>query len=413
MDAGTPTPSLEGAVPTLGALLVLLFATKGTLAARLLSLPPMVGIGLVSYSAYLWHQPLFAFVRLANPDHGLGPVISLVLIALTFLLAWATLVLIERPFRDRSFLTRNQVFLGSLGGTVALLACAGIVLQTGGLRGIYPDQLRELATMSDADQAAYVGSACGAAEKQIDFAPDERPQLMLIGDSFSEDFCNMIRETGAFADYQVIVRHIQAKCQIYLGPEDTLPLIQPEDRNMCAHETRARDLVDLTREADVVVFAARWRPWAVERLPTTLRNFGFRPDQTVIVIGRKSFARINRPSVAGASLQELVAMRSKPNKGELDLASAMRAVLPDGVLVDPYAMVCPNASCPVFTPDGQLISWDGSHLTRAGAAYVGAKLFADPPLARFAAGTRVGGPDEEQGAAPEGAKAVIEKASAK
>ena len=136
MDAGTPTPSLEGAIPTLGALLVLLFATKGTLTARVLSLPPMVGIGLVSYSAYLWHQPLFAFARLANLDRaGLGAIISLVLIAVTFLLAWATLVLIERPFRNRSFLTRNQILFGSVAGTVALLACAGAVLQTGGCAG--------------------------------------------------------------------------------------------------------------------------------------------------------------------------------------------------------------------------------------------------------------------------------------
>ena len=244
--------------------------------------------------------------------------------------------------------------------------------------------------MSLPEQAAYVGSACYPAEKLTDFAPDGRPRLMLIGDSFSEDFCNMIRETGAFANYQIIVRHIQAKCQIYLGPEDTQAFILPEDRNMCARGNKVEDLVGLAREADVVIFAARWRDWAITRLSTTLHNFGFRPDQTVIVVGRKGFGRINRPRVAGASLQDLVAMRSEPNRGDLALASMMRSVLPDGTLVDPYAIVCPNESCPLFTPEGRLISWDGSHLTSAGAAYIGAKLFADPPLARFAGPSRVG-----------------------
>ena len=112
LDAGTPTPSLAGAGPVVGAVLVLLFATRGTITGRLLGLRPMVWIGLASYSAYLWHQPLFAFARIAT-DAALGIGTSLALCVLTFLLAWATLVLVERPFRNRAFLTRRQVFAGA------------------------------------------------------------------------------------------------------------------------------------------------------------------------------------------------------------------------------------------------------------------------------------------------------------
>ena len=49
-----------------GTALVILFARAGSPVARLLSLPPMVGLGLVSYSAYLWHQPLFALARVRS-----------------------------------------------------------------------------------------------------------------------------------------------------------------------------------------------------------------------------------------------------------------------------------------------------------------------------------------------------------
>ena len=62
----TPFPSLFTLVPTIGAVLVILFAHKNTFVHRLLSHSLMVGIGLASYSAYLWHQPLLAYARFAT-----------------------------------------------------------------------------------------------------------------------------------------------------------------------------------------------------------------------------------------------------------------------------------------------------------------------------------------------------------
>ena len=383
MDPGTPTPSLAALIPTGGALMILLFATRGTIVARLLSLRLVVGVGLASYSAYLWHQPLFAFVRLSSTD-DVPPSTMLVLCAVTFLLAWGTLIWVERPFRNRSLFDRRQIFAGSAAATVALLAAGVVLLQTGGLSSTYPAYLRDQVTMSTMKQGAYVRGAYNKADDHGDFAEDGRPRLLLIGDSYSQDFYNMIRETGAFPGYQIVVRFLQARCQIYLGPEDIMPFIKPEDRELCEREAPTSELVSLAQKADVVVFAASWREWSAERLPTTLKNFGFRPDQTVRVIGRKDFAEINRPMVAGASSSQLSAMLVQPPSHDQKLVTEMRNTLPDEVLVDPYAVLCKAWSCPVFTPGGKLISVDGSHLTPAGAEFVGKKLFAEPELARFA-----------------------------
>lgn len=62
----------------------------------------------------------------------------------------------------------------------------------------------------------------------------------------------------------------------------------------------------------------------------------------------------------------------------------MKEALAPEVLIDTQAAVCGGDACPMFTPEGALISHDGAHLTREGARYLGARLFADPHLARFA-----------------------------
>jgi len=126
-DADTPFPSVYALVPVVGTALVILFAAPQGSTSRFLSWAPFVWIGLISYSAYLWHQPIFAFSRfylVFEPSPWLMGALSLISLAI----AWLSWRFIERPFRslhpgDAPWLpTRRTLFSTTAMVSAAFLA---------------------------------------------------------------------------------------------------------------------------------------------------------------------------------------------------------------------------------------------------------------------------------------------------
>ncbi len=133
----TPFPGLFALIPTVGTALVLLFAQRTTLVGKWLANPLFVGIGLISYSAYLWHQPVFAFYRYQSLNHPTQTAM-LVCIALSFLLAYLSWAFVEKPFRDKNRFTKKQIFMSALVGIFAFCSIAIITHKTKGFPNRFP-----------------------------------------------------------------------------------------------------------------------------------------------------------------------------------------------------------------------------------------------------------------------------------
>lgn len=126
----TPFPGFYALVPTIGTVLIILFATQRTTVGKFVGNKAFVGAGLISYSAYLWHQPLFAFARhrsLTEPSHFDFIVLSV----LALVVAYFSWRFVETPFRSPKKYNTRTIFRLSLVVLLLPLSIGSLSLQFG------------------------------------------------------------------------------------------------------------------------------------------------------------------------------------------------------------------------------------------------------------------------------------------
>jgi peptidoglycan/LPS O-acetylase OafA/YrhL len=118
-EASTPHPSLITLIPIIGSAFIIAFASKEDFVGKVLGSKPFIGIGLISYSVYLWHFPIFAFSRIGGSDPSNYD--KVYWIALTFVLSIISYFMIEQPFRNRKLIS-SRVLIICLTLSLALIA---------------------------------------------------------------------------------------------------------------------------------------------------------------------------------------------------------------------------------------------------------------------------------------------------
>ncbi len=379
-DKDVPAASVYGLLPVGGSALVIAFAGPGTVAARLLSLRPLVGIGLISYSAYLWHQPLLAFASISDLS---GWPVAVGAVVASLGLAFLSWKYVEVPFRNRRNISLRQLmlFVGVLTATVNGVALAAIA--TDGFIARYAPEDRQLAGINALDEGRYVQARL---EERIlaPFRQDGRKKVLVIGDSFGQDLVNALFEAGAGGRIQVSTFHISFLCGNLMLDRDFSAEIPPALRADCHRAGGYGNpaLRKLIGQADVIWLASAWLDWQVRLLPQSIANIRRITQAKIVVLARKDFGTFTiRELLRLPAPQRWTTKLPIQAKVAAVLATSRKEIPPDE-LIDSVALLCGSkAMCPLFTADRQLISFDGSHLTQAGARFFGERILADPLVA--------------------------------
>jgi len=132
-------PSFYTLSPIIGVSLILWFSSKDELITKILSSKLFVGVGLISYSLYLWHYPIFAFSRIAD-FFSENSLIKFLLIIISLILSIFSYYFIERPARNKKN-NFKLIFYPLLSLIVILIIFNFSVLNKDGYKNRFPEIL--------------------------------------------------------------------------------------------------------------------------------------------------------------------------------------------------------------------------------------------------------------------------------
>lgn len=354
-DKATPFPGIYALVPVMGAALIILCARPGTVVGRVLGSKWLVGVGLVSYSLYLWHQPLFAFARLLSLQEP-EPGVYLALIGLAGLLAYLSWRFVELPIR-RNGVSRGTIFAGSAAASAVLVAIGAMFHIKSGFASDWVEL--NAGAQEGGRRLNAIYNERPFALKAKTFTTGKR-HILVVGNSFARDFVNAAIENNYFTDSELIYSDLLPNCM------SSLDGVNPELR-------AALSKADVLILASGGVYVPCW-----PKMHELLQSSG---AKKILVIGTKNFGW-NMNGVMRKSTAERQAYRAKVVDAIWTDNELQKRVLDASYFIDLLGMLADGERrVPLFTDTGKLISQDTKHLTKEGARFIGQIAFQHPLLA--------------------------------
>ena len=382
-------PSVLSLPAVIGPALVLLYARQGNVVGKALAWRPLVWIGLVSYSAYLWHQPVFAIMRARLSGSDTMPFI-VAAVALTFVLAWLSYRYVERPFRRRgptaTVSNRQLVWILGTGATALLgIAALGLVELGQGRYQLRPlPDMRAFVDVEDARRATWRAYARNPklATEMAAFPEGTSANVLVVGDSHAKDLFNSLyANADRFPGTVFRVRFFNEGCMS--AARGTAP-----ETRACLTEF-ASEHARVVDQATHVLFSMRWTNQREDALNVILPEAVavFRERGLKVGIASSSveyapeapflYAKLYRASRLDAENAARLFFDSQVQGVALvNALLAEQALQLDVPFLRKDAYLCDASAgvCPALTADGDAAYLDAHHYSLTGAQMFGARL---------------------------------------
>lgn len=375
----TPFPGEAALLPCLGAALIVHAGSGGTsLFGRFLSAKPIVFIGLISYSLYLWHWPLIVFFRYyvareLTPAEAAGVLILSVAVAA---LSWR---FIETPFRGQGGWFGRKTLFASTGVVACSICIVGLAIYLGdgytlrfnftNTRPVGKETYNTGTCLLHGDQPVkeYRARDCTFGDAGASRA------VILWGDSHAAHWIRSV--SGMANNYKVaVIQANVAGCAPLIG--NFADNLSPKKRNCLDFNENIRSFIEADENIVGVILAANWSMYEadnsfLEHLTETLEILKGRGLPVLIVGQVPTFAAnvpvIHRQKIRdGEAADRAVSSNIATSQMNTFLAGAARD---DLFVYLPHSRLCKGDICRIAVDDS-LLYWDSSHLSVFGSDYL-------------------------------------------
>ena len=371
-------PSVNSLFPIIGTMIVIYFSKPKTFMNFFLSNKVFVGIGLISYSLYLWHYPFFSFYRIYVLDRGAlhYPVI----VFMIFLFSILTYYFIEKPFRDKNKIPLDKIIklLTSIVGI--LLIASFIVIKKDGFKERFP-KLDKFTL----DNHHYINEA---RLKNIEigipnFTNEQKTKILIFGNSLGQDLFNsFILNKDLFSDYEFSIIYNQVHCLINIM----------KDKKLCGKEITSQSFKNL-KKADIVLISTDYYPEDMKILDETIKYLKKINKKVIITTQHPLFYHKNEKSL----LDEFYIKNKRlPNDKELLLIENNKFLSTNNVIIEQENKILKKIAiknkiiilnkmdylcdqnekkCFTMTKDSDKIHLSTDHVTLSGAKFLGKRIY--------------------------------------
>ena len=393
----TRFPSLYALIPVVGTSLVILFGSGGTIVARVLSTRFLVGIGLISYSGYLWHQPLFAFARVRSLTDP-SPELFLLLSACALVLAYFSWKYVERPFRNRQ-ITSARFIVRSLSATAVVVIGIGLFGNIN--KGFGDKTLGNGATMSELDRRLRsnhgLDKDCDSFPLKADCKTSDEPEILVWGDSYAMHLVKGILASRSDAQ---LVQMTKSSCEpsfhfVYFN--DTWRVRRDADECLNFNK-QVLQWLDRNRTVRYAVIASPFWHYVIsdgriitedgiqKSSPGNTRPYFVQTLEALKQRGIKPVIFAPPPQTGidiGLCVVRAVMLDSDKSLCDFDIEQSNRRLVLNNRylsdLEDDYQIIwmseeiCPQGKC-MATNGDVIIYRDDEHLSHEGSAFIGEKM---------------------------------------
>lgn len=380
-----PFPGFNAIMPVMGAALIIAFSNSKTIVSRFLSCKCMVGVGLVSYSAYLWHQPLFSFARLYNVNRN-SAYLSALLVLVSLVLAFLTWKFIEKPCRNKNIFTQKQIILSSIVGMLFFIGIGAVgSYEKGFPERLSVDQKSLLSVSHNIEKLFNEKGGCflGPNKDKNAFGhcvieKNGKGHVLLWGDSYAAHLYSGLKTEN---QYHKFTQLTASGCPPILDVDFNVATLQRPHCREINNYVLARIKKD---HPDKVILAARWgwygNVWPL--LKNTVYQLKKLGIKDIIIIGPAPIWDDFLPHIlAGfnlpfSKLPNRLKSHGYADNYSLDLKMKDYAQSLSVDYISIFSILCNDDGCLIKlgkTPDN-IVNFDNGHLTEAGSKYVVSKF---------------------------------------